>query len=99
MNNTRIPYQHLCKVCYVERTKLSNYGLKRSVLFSGEMKYFQFGVWLVSFNCSHKIPRNEPHYGRGSHLRCSRRKNVLLENTCARVSFLIKLQGLGLQLY
>ena len=43
---------------------------------------------------------------RRSHQRCSVKKKVLLEisqnsqeNTCARVSFLIKLQALGLQLY
>ena len=43
---------------------------------------------------------------RSSHQRCSVKKKVLSEisqnsqeNTCVRVSFLIKLQALGLQLY
>ena len=27
----------------------------------GEMKYFQFGVWLIFYNCVHKMPQNETH--------------------------------------
>ena len=29
----------------------------------GEMKYFQFGVWSISYNCLLAIPRNETHCG------------------------------------
>ena len=30
---------------------------------STEMKYCQFGVWLISYNCLHEIPLNETHCG------------------------------------
>lgn len=32
-----------------------------SGIILGEMRYFQFGFWSVSYNCLHKIPQNETH--------------------------------------
>ena len=30
---------------------------------TGEIKYFQFGVWSISYSCLLEIPRNEIHCG------------------------------------
>ena len=30
-------------------------------LISGEMKYFQFSVWSISYTCLREIPRNETY--------------------------------------